>query len=543
MNIVERISQNWKSGLTVALVSIPLSVSLAVASQTSPTVGIITAIWAGITVSILGGSNYNIVGPTGALSGILATYAIIHGASSLPMLAVVAGVMILVAYFFKLERFLIFVPASTIHGFTLGVAFIIALNQLNYILGISVITKHEKFIENVMESIRHIPDGSVAAVVIFLVFLAGLFAFLKFLPKVPGAIVLAPVGILFGYLGTIGLLPSYLLVQTLGSKYPEIQGKLFEMPKFFFDNSLLAAAGTVAFVAILETMISAKIADGMTKTKHDKRKEMFGLGAANIVSGLMGGIPATAALARTSLNIKSGATDKMSATISSIAIGLISVVFLTYFSYIPLAVVAAILVFTAVRMVEMKHFVYFAKHHKHELVIALVVAFITIYEDPIYGILVGMAISLLLHMDKLSKGHFDVVFNKVDEGIIAKVSGTTLSTDLPSKTDTLVYSVKGTLTYINAQSHLARFEDSLSGYKHVVLRLRELSFIDVDGIEVLDEIVSVIQSHRKLVVMSSISDLVKENLQNESEEYRKLLEKGLIFESTSEALRYLGHNP
>ena len=131
-NIFSKIKFNWKSGITVALVSIPLSVSLAVASQSSPVEGIITAIWAGLVASLFGGSNYNIVGPTGALSGLLAAYALMHGSSSLAMLAIMCGVFILLAYVFKLERYLFFIPASTVHGFTLGVAFIIL--SINLIL-------------------------------------------------------------------------------------------------------------------------------------------------------------------------------------------------------------------------------------------------------------------------------------------------------------------------------------------------------------------------------------------------------------------------
>ena len=122
---------NLQSGVTVSLISIPLSVSLAVASNASPTVGILTAVWAGLMAAIFGGSHYNIVGPTGALSGIIAVFVITQGAALLPSLAVITGLIILLSYFLRLERYLIFVPGSVIHGFTLGVAFIIGLNQLN----------------------------------------------------------------------------------------------------------------------------------------------------------------------------------------------------------------------------------------------------------------------------------------------------------------------------------------------------------------------------------------------------------------------------
>ena len=182
-NIFSKIKSNWKSGLTVSLVSIPLSVSLAVASGTSPTVGIITAVWAGLFASIFGGSNFNIVGPTGALSGILAAYAIMHGADMLPMLALVTGVFVLISYFFKLERYLVLIPGSTVHGFTLGVAFIIGLNQFNFATGITGLTPHPRFIENVLESFRHIPQGSLSTFTVFVVFLTALFLITKYFKK------------------------------------------------------------------------------------------------------------------------------------------------------------------------------------------------------------------------------------------------------------------------------------------------------------------------------------------------------------------------
>jgi SulP family sulfate permease len=141
--LFKNIQNNWKSGITVSLVSIPLSVSLAVASQTSPVIGILTAVWAGLIASIFGGSNYNIIGPTGALSGILAAYALMYGPATLAPLAIVAGIFILIAYIAKLERFLVFVPGSTVQGFTLGVAVIISLGQLNFALGLSHLPKHE----------------------------------------------------------------------------------------------------------------------------------------------------------------------------------------------------------------------------------------------------------------------------------------------------------------------------------------------------------------------------------------------------------------
>ncbi|MBM2817789.1 MAG: SulP family inorganic anion transporter, partial [Parcubacteria group bacterium] len=279
-SFLNNIKRNWKSGITVSLVSIPLSISLAVAANSTPIMGIITAFWAGLTASILGGSNYNIVGPTGALSGILAMFAITYGVGALPALAIMSGIIILIFFILHFEKYIILIPSSVIHGFTLGVAFIIGLNQLNSALGLQGLVQHEKFIKNVMESFAHIGQFDGGTAILFLGTLAILFVFLKMIPKIPGPIIIAPIGIFLGYLSEAGIISAKF--QTLHSKFGDIVGsKIFQMPSLsfnFLDMNLFKASLAISVVAILETLISAKIADGMAKTKSSHRKEMMGLG-------------------------------------------------------------------------------------------------------------------------------------------------------------------------------------------------------------------------------------------------------------------------
>ncbi len=537
--LLGRLKSNWKSGITVSLVSIPLSVSLAVASNASPIVGIITAIWAGLIASIFGGSNFNIVGPTGALSGILATYSIVHGADGLPSLAIVSGIFILAAFAFKLEKYLLFIPASVIHGFTLAVAFIIGLNQLNFALGLTGLKSHETFFENLIESLSHIGNASLFTFAIFLIFLALLFIIRKVLPKIPGAIILTPIGILLGYLSVSGILGIKLL--TLGEKFQDLSFKLFEATTFNFSTEIIVPALTVALIAILETMISAKIADGMTKTKHSKRKEMLGLGLANIASGLAGGIPATAALARTSLNIKTGATHKISATISSVFVVVLSSIMFVYFRFIPLAVIAAILVFVAINMIELEHFRRLFKFDKLNFAFAMLVAVIAICTDPIEGILVGTVLSLLVFVDKLSRGQFELRVNDKKKNLVQHISGDEIK-KINSESDTLVYSIKGQLAYINGQAHISRFESGLNGYKNVVIRLKELYFIDIDGVDALDEIIEIIENNvnKPKVLITGANEMIR-NMLKMCEGFERLEKQGLVFDKTIDALNYLGY--
>lgn len=533
--ILKKIKNNWKAGLTVALISIPLSISLAVASGTTPAVGIITAMWAGLIASLFGGSNFNVIGPTGALAGIIATFAFANGPQALPMLTILTGLFILGAYALKLERYLILIPSSVIHGFTLGVAFIIGLNQLNSAFGLKNVPQHDHFFANVLESFKHLPDLSLVTFAIFLAFFGGLLLLRFLLPRIPGAIVLAPVGIALGYMSSSQLVPFHL--ETLGNKFTDLSFKLFQTPSIVFSAHILQTAATVALIAILETMLSAKIADGMTHTKHNPRKEMFGLGLANLVCGFVGGIPATAALARTSLNIKTQANDKMAATINAIFIALISIFLLPFFKFIPLAVIAAILVYVSVQMVEAEHFITFFKYERPYFFVSMAVAAVTIYKDPIIGILLGATVSLMLLVDKIAQGHYDIKLRKRRDDSKAAIAGEQTK-EIGAHTDVLLYSMKGKLCYINGRAHITRFENIFRKYKYVILRLREIYFIDLDGVAALNEIIEIGHEHGQTIVITSVSPSTVEILEKASSSYQKLKRSNLVFKTTHDALDY-----
>lgn len=532
------LKNNWKSGVTVSLVSIPLSISLAVAAGATPLMGIITAVWAGLLASIFGGSNFNVVGPTGALSGILAVFALSRGADALPGLAIVTGLIIIIFFVFHLEKYVILIPSSVIHGFTLGVAFIIGLNQLNFALGLKDLPAHEHFIQNVFESLKNLDRFDMWTVALFAITTCLLFIFLKLAPKIPGPIIVAPLGILAGYLSEYGMISAQF--QTLHTKFGEIGSQIIQFPSFsfnFLDSGVMKTAFAIAIVAILETLISAKIADKMTKTKSNTRKEMFGLGLANIASGIFGGIPATAALARTSLNVKSGATRKTSSTISSIMIAIISLMFLPYFKYLPLAVVASILVYVAFRMVETEHFKHIYLYDKKSFVLALAVAGITVGQDPIVGIVVGSIIALLIFVNHLSKGQSEIIINK-DKKMVARIQTLKFNEIEKHSGDVVVYRLAGQMNYINSQSHLDNLS-KINGASTLVLNFRNLFHVDMDGLDAIGEIIETMKSKNKKVIITSAGPFILSDLSKTSW-FNKLKEEKLVFNSTTEALESLG---
>lgn len=535
-----QVVSNWKSGITVALVSIPLSVSIAIASGASPLNGIITAVWAGIIAAIFSSSKFNIVGPAGALTAILASAALVFGPAALSSLAIISGVMILIAWVLRLDKYISYIPSSVIHGFTLSVAVVIGLTQLNFAFGLQGLTKHSHFIQNVFETFSHIQLANPAITGFFIFSLIFLFGLLKFAPKLPGVVVLAPIAIAIGYMAQKGMLPFDLI--TLGEVFPNLHLSIFSIPDLSFSNAYIIPALTITLVAILETEISAKIADKMTKTKHDQRKEVFGLGLANIGAGFFGGLPATGVFVRTSLNVRSHATSKMSQGINSVVIAVVSIVLLSAFNYIPMAAIAAILIFAAIRMVEIHHFKHLFYSDKTAFGISMLVAGISIYEDALMGIIAGTLFSLIILTERMSKGQYELVINK-DKKIVERIvclDGDT-KVFVPDGTHICVYSIKGHLSYANAHNHLARIEKKLIYSQAVVFRLRELAYIDVDGVETLGEMFSFLEKRGIRVIVTGIAPHIAKQLKHNAD-FAKIMERGDVYDRAHQALNALGYD-
>jgi len=536
-HFLKLLSANWKSGLTVALLSVPLSISLAIATNATPVMGIITAIWAGIIASIFGGSNFNIVGPAAALSGVLASFALNNGVTPLPWIAVFTGVLVLLAWMLHWEKYIAFIPGSVVHGFTLAVAFIIGLNQLNFALGLTGLPQHSEFIMNIIESLKHVGMAHLPTVGLFTAGLIFLFMWSKYMSWLPGPIPLAVIGIIVGMLGANGIGMDG--IQTLYTKFGEFDTALIRLPVFstgMFTREFISTTFTVALIAMIETLLSAKVADGMTHTKFDKRKEMLGLGLANIASGFAGGLPATGVFARTAINVKSHATHRMSQGVNAVAVAAICLVFLAQFRYLPLAIVAAILVFSATRMVQHEHFVRLYRQDIVGFGLSMTVALLSIIFDPMIGILVGATAALLFFVHTMSKGQAEVTINK-GGALAERMSSKSFLRKRPDQGDVFVYRFAGALNYVNAQAHLTTLED-LNGPHTVVLAFRNLFFVDCDGIDAIEEMTEALEAKGMRVAFTGVSELLMPMLAP-SKIYKRKQDEKLIFESTSDAAKQL----
>ena len=534
-SILSRVKDNWKSGLTVALVSIPLSLSLAVASGASPETGLITAVWAGLLAGIFASSNYNIIGPAGALTGVLALFAFENGPGLLPSLAIVSGVFILLAYLIKLHRYMVLIPRSVMVGFSTGVAILIAISQLKSVLGLHSVENAAEPIENLKIIFAHLGQTDVTT---FLVFISGvilLWVFSKLIPKIPPAIFIAPIGIFFGYLLFKGSLPFETLL--LNQKYVNLDLGLFSFAKNFSVNkAVLITGASVAFIAILETLISAKIAGNMTKTRFDSRKELLGLSLANIGSGLFGGLPATGVFVRTGLNVKSGANHKTSQAVQAILVALISVLLFTTFTYIPLAIIASILIFASVKMLEIKDMKKYWKYSKKDFIVATLVVVLMVGIDSVVGLLAGTVLALLYFVENFSKGHFDITRNRGNQFIDRLYEGD--FEKFSESVDVVVYSFKGSLTYVNGETHKDRIHEKINMFNTIILRMRELGHMDHDGLEILYEIIEELEHEKKQVYITGVTeDMKKLMLKNDKSH---LITEKMVLENTTSALREIG---
>ena len=549
-SLLPLIQANWKSGLTVALISIPLSIALSIASGAGPIPGIITGIWATLIAAIFGGNNFNVIGAAGALATVLFAATLSApfglGASALPLIALATGIIILGIYAIGADRFLYYIPGSVMYGFASGVAVSIAAGELFDATGLSFMERTGTFLGDVALYVQHAGETNFSALITFAVFLAGILLWKRYVKKLPAVIPAAIFGVGFGFLDVhlfhVGLI-------SLGEKFGGISGSLFLPvswssfgPVITTANGLswlFGVAGTVALIGVLETLITAKIADRITRTQSSSRQELLGLALANIGSGIMGGLPATGVFIRTGANIQSGATHRTSSAIAAIATAIIAIIVLPAFVFIPMAVIAAILVNTALGLIEIHRFKEYWKYERVSFCIAILVAVITILKDAGTGVIVGSTLALLFFADSVARGRFDAVFN-FDNGEKEEIRGSKIL-HLPKERtiSVLTYSIAGTLGYIDAERHAENLRHALHNpeVKNIIVRLRNLFSLDHEGVTMLAEIAEESRRVGKPLRFSSASKTITDQLRalpNFSEN-----EGDLFSEKTEEALAKL----
>lgn len=389
------------SGVIVAIIALPLSIALALASGVRPEEGLYTAIIAGFLISFLGGSKVQIAGPTAAFATIVAGIVAKNGMTGLALATVLAGIFLIIMGLCRLGSLIKFIPYTITTGFTAGIAVTISIGQwkdffgITYGEGVSPIETMDK----AEAFFAHISTLNVQALLVGLVCLAVLILFPKLNDKIPASLAAVIVGIIL-------VKALHMNVNTIGDLYT-ISNQLpsFHMPELSYHmvEAVLPDAFTIAILAAIESLLSCVVADGMINAKHDSNMELVAQGVGNIGSALFGGIPATGAIARTAANIKSGGRTPVAGMVHAVMLVLILVVLMPYAALIPMPAIAAILFMVAYNMCQWRPFVHLIRTAPKSDIAVLVLTFVlTVVFDLVVAIEVGMILACLLFMKRMS---------------------------------------------------------------------------------------------------------------------------------------------
>lgn len=467
--------QDVLAGLTVGVVALPLALAFGITAGLGAEAGLVTAIVAGLVAAVFGGSNVQVSGPTGAMTVVLVPIVARHGVDAVLLVGLLAGVVIVAAGVAGFGRYLAYVPWPVIEGFTLGIAVIIFLQQVPAALGVP---KPEG--ENTLAvALRAVRDAASGDGLWWAIGLAGLVVVVmvvvprihRGLPASLLAVIAATAVAQIGDagVGVIGELPSSLPMPSL----PQFDAGLM--------SDLFGAVLAVAALAGLESLLSAKVADGMAGVgRHDPNRELVGQGLANIVSPLFGGMPATGAIARTAVNVKAGARTRVASIVHAFV--LLGLVFAGsgLVAEIPLAALAGVLMVTAVRMVEYHNIRSVARATRSDAAILVVTAVVTIGFDLILAVQVGMAAAALLVLRQLARTSVPVAepLPLLDADTASALRAEHI----------VAYRLDGALFFGAVQSFLGALA-SVGDVRVVILRLPELRMLDATGAQALGEIV------------------------------------------------------
>jgi len=469
------------AGITVGLVALPLAMAFSISSGAAPEAGIYTAIVAGFLISLLGGSRFQIGGPTGAfvvvVSGIIAR----HGLDGLFMCTLIAGVLLFVMGATGLGAAVKFLPRPVVIGFTNGIALLIASTQIKDLLGLSIAHPSSVFLPRLIEIGRHLASWSPAAAALGAGTLMLLILFQRFLRRVPGAILALVIA-------TAAVRLFHLPVETIGSRFGGIPSGLppLHLPHFRPEmiHPLLAPALTVTMLGAIESLMSATVADRMTGDRHNPNVELMAQGIANIASPLVGGLPATGAIARTATNIRAGARTPISGVIHALTLLAIVLVATPLARDVPLAALAGILLVVSYNMGEWGEIPDLLKLSKTDISVWLATFALTVFADLTVAVETGMIMAALLAIRKVAVT--TMVIEETDQEVESARVHLMQDQDIPDYA--VVYRIHGPLLFGSSEKvfEISRHPDRLPPV--VILRLRNMTAIDGTGLGALEDL-------------------------------------------------------
>ena len=487
------------AGLIVAIIALPLSIALAIASGVNPEQGLYTAIIAGFFISFLGGSRVQIGGPTAAFVVII--YGIIaeHGIPGLIIATLLAGVMLILMGLFHFGDLIKFIPKTITIGFTLGIAIGIVVGQIKDFLGLNMGAVPAEFLTKLVAYSHNL--GSISYITLAIGILALLIQIFwpKVSKKIPGSLVAI---IITTLLVAIFKLP----VKTIGDLYTIKAGlPSFSMPVLSFSlvREMILPAFTIAMLAAIESLLSAVVSDGMIGSKHKSNAELVGQGVGNILSALFGGIPATGAIARTAANVKNGGRTPVAGMVHALTLLLILLFLMPYASYIPMSCLAAILIIVGYNMSGWRTFVRIIKTApKSDIAVLIITFLLTLFFDLVIAIEFGMVLAAFLFLKRMSD-----IAEVRQWTYIGSSEDEKLSEDVDLKyvpKNTIVYEVFGAL-FFGAANVFTSFKHE-EGKNVLILRMRNVPVMDISGVEALEEILETCKKRNLTLILSHVNE-------------------------------------
>ncbi|MDF2096863.1 SulP family inorganic anion transporter [Aquibaculum arenosum] len=501
------------AGLTVAIVALPLAMALAIASGTTPDKGLVTAVVAGFLISALGGSRFQIGGPTGAFVVVVFNVIAEHGYDGLVLATLMAGAMLIVAAIARLGTWIKYIPEPVVIGFTAGIGLIILSSQIRDFFGLSLDSVPGDFLERLGVFWAARDSLSLITFVLAGASLALILGLRRWAPKLPGFL-LAVAG------ASLIVLIFGLPVDTIGSRFGGIPSSLPApvWPEITLERMgiLLPSAFTIAFLAGVESLLSAVIADGMTGRRHRSNCELMAQGVANIGSAFFGGLPATGAIARTATNIRAGARSPVSGILHAVFLLLFMLLLAPLAYWVPLAALAAILVVVAWNMSEVGKLTHLLLRAPLGDRLVMVLTFLlTVLVDLTVAIQVGVVLAAILFMHRMAglvaveKG--DAVLQRDIDDFQRDPEAYDQRDALPSGVE--VFQMRGPL-FFGAASTVGDLLDSVGEPPRVfILRMREVPMIDASGAEALAGLVRRAAAHGTKVIVTSVQPEVAAVLQ------------------------------
>ncbi|MCB0555138.1 MAG: STAS domain-containing protein, partial [Phaeodactylibacter sp.] len=503
----ERFSKDILAGVIVGIVALPLCIAFAIASGVSPEKGLITGIVAGVVISAFGGSRVQIGGPTGAF--IVIVYGIVqeYGIEGLTIATFLAGFLLMLMGFLQFGRLLKYFPYTLITGFTTGIAVIIFSSQVKDLLGLEMGQVPASFLEKWAAYAGHFASINPYAVGIGLATIFITLFFGKVSTKIPGSLV-AIIG------ATAAAYYFQFPVDTIGSRFGEIPNTLPAPRLYRVDlntiQHLLQPALAIALLGGIESLLSAVVSDGMIGGRHRSNMELIAQGAANILSAMFGGIPATGAIARTATNIKNGGRTPIAGIVHALTLLTIMLVASPLAKHIPLACLAGILVVVAYNMSELHAFFSIFKTTRYDIAVLLATFLLTVIFDLVIAIEIGMVLAAFLFMKRMADAT-NLGQSMIFEGPAGK-EGPTFEQELKAiPRNILIYEINGPLFFGAAQKFSDTLKNIIGDHHNVlILRMRNVPMIDATGLQRLQEILHFMRSRNVQVILSGVNQTIRE---------------------------------